>query len=73
MRNRVNPWVVVLTAALTFGSLMAFVGPRFGGHYRGHWTHRHGQYNGNGYGRDGACEVTNHNRVSPKTDSVETR
>ncbi|MBD2756072.1 hypothetical protein [Spirosoma validum] len=44
MRNRLNPWVVVLTAALTFGSLMAFVGPRsFGHHWRsyGHYG-RHG-------------------------------
>lgn len=73
MRNRLNPWVVVLTAALTFGSLMAFVGPRFGGNHRGPWAHRHGHYYGNGYGRDGACGDTNQNGESPKSGSVETR
>lgn len=41
MNRRLNPWVVVLTAALTFGSLMAFVGPRSFGHH--HWG-RHGYY-----------------------------
>ncbi|WP_420150604.1 hypothetical protein [Spirosoma sp.] len=46
MRNRLNPWVVVLTAALTFGSLMAFVGPRSFGHHWGYHGHygRHGWY-----------------------------
>ena len=46
MKNRLNPWVVVLTAALTFGSLMAFVGPhsfRHGWGYYGHYG-RHGWY-----------------------------
>jgi len=41
MRRRLNPWVVALTAALTFGSLMAFVGPRSfrNGHFRNQWFH----------------------------------
>ncbi|WP_460949341.1 hypothetical protein [Spirosoma daeguense] len=47
MRQRLNPWVVVVTAALTFGSLMAFIGPRsFGPRYWGH----------HGYDRGGHCE-----------------
>ena len=73
MKNRLNPWVVVLTAALTFGSLMAFVGPRFGGHYRGQWSHRNGHDYGNGYGRNGACARTHQNRAVPNADSVDIR
>ena len=66
MRRRFNPWVVVLTAALTFGSLMAFVGPHrfgpYGGYGFGHRWHGYGGYracdgywndNSQGYGRDG--------------------
>ena len=54
MRRRFNPWVVVLTAALTFGSLMAFVGPRLDGHGRfGHYG-RHGfMHHGYAHGYDG--------------------
>lgn len=65
MRRRLNPWAVVITAALTFGSLMAFVGPRSFGH---HWE-RHGFYDHSyrhGYGdREGR---TNDQRpVKPDT------
>ncbi|MFD2936449.1 hypothetical protein [Spirosoma flavum] len=75
MRKRVNPWVVVITAALTFGSLMAFVGPRSSGHYRGHWSHKHGYHQGNGYNRDETCDGNGpHSRnLTPKSDSAEFR
>ncbi|UFH51886.1 hypothetical protein [Spirosoma sp. KNUC1025] len=55
MRNRLNPWVVVLTAALTFGSLMALVGPRSFGHHWGYHGYygRHGWYGHHDRYRDG--------------------
>jgi hypothetical protein len=63
MRQRINPWVVVLTAALTFGSLMALVGPRSFGHHRwgryGYYDqqhHRHGHGGYPDYYRDRAIE-----------------
>ncbi|GAB3717061.1 hypothetical protein GCM10027592_58870 [Spirosoma flavus] len=56
-----NPWVVVLTAAVTFGSLMAFVGPRSYGHR--YWGH-YGYYRGfdRGYGHDGNCGNWRHEK-----------
>ena len=75
MRRRLNPWVVVLTAALTFGSLMAFVGPRSFGHHRGYWGHRHGYYHGYGHDRDGAYdgEGPHNRRLAPRPDSADSQ
>ncbi len=72
MRKRLNLWVVVFTAALTFGSLMAFVGPHSFGHHRGHWSHGHGYNHGNGYDRDGICDGDGPHarKMMPKSDSV---
>ena len=69
MRRRLNPWAVVITAALTFGSLMAFVGPRSFGHQR--WGHRgyysqHDRYNQHG------CNGHYSDRTAEKTDSSRT-
>ncbi|WP_461112004.1 hypothetical protein [Spirosoma jeollabukense] len=74
MRRRLNPWVVVLTAALTFGSLMAFVGPRFG-HHRGYWGHRHGYYHGYGHDRGEAYDGDGPHgrRLAPKSDSADSQ
>ena len=67
MRRRLNPWAVVITAALTFGSLMAFVGPRSFGH--NHWG-RHGYYDQHyQYGHSG-CEGHQGDRARTKTDSI---
>ncbi|AQG81924.1 hypothetical protein [Spirosoma montaniterrae] len=52
MQRRVNPWVVALTAALTFGSLLAFVGPRSFDH---RWGGRYGYERQHGLGR-GHCD-----------------
>ncbi|WP_177236762.1 hypothetical protein [Spirosoma endophyticum] len=75
MRRRLNPWVVVLTAALTFGSLMAFVGPRSFGHHRGYWGHRHGYYHGYGHNRDGAYDGDGPHgrRLVPQSDSADSQ
>ncbi|QDK79169.1 hypothetical protein EXU85_11350 [Spirosoma sp. KCTC 42546] len=66
MRQRLNPWVVVLTAALTFGSLMALVGPRSFGHHgwghRGYYGHQY-QYN------HGSCDSQHADRSTDKGDS----
>lgn len=66
MRRRVNPWVVVLTAALTFGSLMAFVGPRSFGHHR--WGHR-GYYGPQDRYNHGNCRGYNTDRTPEKPDT----
>ncbi|MBD2702153.1 hypothetical protein IC229_15990 [Spirosoma sp. BT702] len=70
MRQRMNPWVVVLTAAVTFGSLMAFVGPRAYGHR--YWGH-HGYYRGfdRGHGYDGRCDNWRHEKGHSRPDSVD--
>ncbi len=82
MRRRFNPWVVVLTAALTFGSLMAFVGPHrfgpYGGYGFGHHWHGYGGYRGcDGYGRGDAhgygpgrdnFRRSNPSQLSPRAD-----
>ncbi|GAB2561628.1 hypothetical protein [Spirosoma areae] len=67
MRRRLNPWAVAITAALTFGSLMAFVGPRsFGNH---HWG-RHGYYDQHYRYNHGGCDGYRGDRDKAKTDSV---
>ncbi|WP_460957737.1 hypothetical protein [Spirosoma litoris] len=54
MRQRLNPWAVIVTAGLTFGSLMTFIGPHAYSHrgwgyysYQNHhdW-HNHGDCKG---------------------------
>ena len=75
MRRRLNPWAVVITAALTFGSLMAFVGPRSFGYHRGHWSHGRGYYRGYDDNRSGLCDDAGpHTRsLLPRSDSTEAR
>lgn len=52
MQRRINPWVVALTAALTFGSLTAFVGHRpSGNRWGGFYDQEHNRF---GYDR-GHC------------------
>lgn len=69
MRQRLNPWAVVLAAALTFGGLMAFVGPRsLGYHYWGHqgyYGNPDGAYHG---GCDGRHGHSHHDRTTEKAN-----
>ncbi|GAB4019012.1 hypothetical protein [Spirosoma koreense] len=79
MQRRVNPWVVLLTAALTFGSLMAFVGPRsFSRHWVGYGYYRHhGHYGPHGWYGNGGCGDQSTDRragqspVKPDTNSFQ--
>ncbi len=73
MNRRLNPWAVAITAALTFGSLMAFVGPRSFGNYRGDWSHGYSNHRHYGYDRDGACNGPNGRNQTPISDSVKTQ
>ncbi|MVM32675.1 hypothetical protein GO755_21720 [Spirosoma sp. HMF4905] len=67
MRQRLNPWAVILTAALTFGSLMAFVGPRsYGQHGWGYHGH-HFRYSHHG------CDGRHADKPTDKVDSSQTR
>ena len=66
MRQRLNPWAVVLTAALTFGSLMAFVGPRSFEHNQ--WG-RHGFHDSHHRYRHGECAGYNADKSTAKPDS----
>ena len=68
MRRRLNPWAVVITAALTFGSLMAFVGPRSFGHQWG----RPGFYRDHSYRYDyGDCNRQHADGRTVRPDSVD--
>ncbi|MVM36904.1 hypothetical protein GO730_03175 [Spirosoma sp. HMF3257] len=70
MRQRLNPWAVILTAALTFGSLMAFVGPHSYG-YRG-WGH-HGYYEQHYWYNRGGCDAHHADKPADKSGSSQPR
>ncbi|WP_080055225.1 hypothetical protein [Spirosoma aerolatum] len=70
MRQRLNPWAVVLAAALTFGGLMAFVGPRSAGyHYWGHRGYYGPPYGVHHDGCDGHYRHKHHDQSTEKADT----
>ncbi|WP_461043227.1 hypothetical protein [Spirosoma harenae] len=71
MRQRLNPWAVVITAAITFGSLMAFVGPRsYGYHGLEHYGwERHGHYGHQHRYHHGDCDSRKSDRTNERADT----